>query len=501
MNSSQAAYKWKPLTDLPDDWEQLRNPELYSLADVWSEQHAQLKQSRSVNNFNERLSREWSIETGILERLYTIDRGVTQLLIEQGIDAALIPHGATDIPVNELVTVIKDHRDALEGLFDFVGSRRELSLNYIRQLHQVITRSQKYVEGIDQFGNPVRMEMKRGQWKEWTNNPTRPDGSIHEYCPPIHVQSEMERLVEFFNNHRNLSPEINAAWLHHRFTQIHPFQDGNGRVARALATIVFLQAGWFPLVINRDQRSDYITALESADNNDLLPLVNLFGQNAKRAFSRALTLSDDILQDEKFLPNVVDGILDLYQSRRQETEKSFLQVENLAVNLADVTNNILTEISVAFQKKFAQVSTPPSLRVAKNSSFNEFYYTMQIIENAKELGYWANVSRRRMWVRLHLFDQFSEQKAQIVFSFHYLGKINRGVMVSTGFIYFPENKPDAQKDDDNFEPQFGEMHRICNEPFYFSYMDIKRNNDLIENYKRWLNDSMTVGLAEWARRL
>lgn len=493
--------QWKPITDLPINWEQFCNPELYSLADVWSEQHAQLKQSRSVSNFNERLAREWSIETGILERLYTIDRGVTQLLIEQGIDAALIPHGATDIPVNQLITVITDHRDALEGLFDFVGSRRKLSLNYIRQLHQVITRSQEYVDGIDHLGNPVRMEIRRGQWKDWPNNPTRPDGSIHEYCPPIHVQGEMERLIEFFNNHHNVSPEISAAWLHHRFTQIHPFQDGNGRIARALATIVFLQAGWFPLVINRDQRGEYIAALESADNNDLTPLINLFGQNAKRAFSRALTLSDDILQDEKFLPKLVDEIVDLYQSRRQETENTFLQVENLANTLSEVTHRALTEISVAFQKKFAQVSAPPSLRVTKSDQSNEFYYPMQIIENAKELGYWANISRRRMWVGLHVFDQFSEQKAQIVFSFHYLGKVNRGVMVSTGFIYFPENKPDTQKDDDNFEPQFGEMHRICDEPFYFSYLDVKRSDSLIQNYQRWLNTSVTIGLAEWARHL
>jgi fido (protein-threonine AMPylation protein) len=291
MDSNKTAFEWKPITDLPDDWKELRNPELYSLAGVWAEQHTQLKQSRSVSDFNERLLREWSIETGILERLYTVDRGVTQLLIEQGIDAALIPHGATDIPVNELIKVIQDHRDALEGLFDFVGNRRPLSTNYICQLHQAITRSQKYVEGIDQFGNLVQMEMLHGQWKQTPNNPTRPDGLIHEYCPPIHVQSEMERLVEFFNRHKDVPSDINAAWLHHRFSQIHPFQDGNGRVARALATIVFLQAGWFPLVVNRDQQNEYITALESADYDNIAPLVHLFGQNAKRAFSDALIFS------------------------------------------------------------------------------------------------------------------------------------------------------------------------------------------------------------------
>lgn len=498
---TSAGYEWKPITDLPENWEELQNAELYSLASIWKEQHAQLAESRSVKEFNERLLREWSIETGILERLYTIDRGVTQLLIEQGIDAALIPHGATNVPVSELIAVIKDHRDALEGLFDFVGSRRPLSLNYIKQLHQIITRNQKYVEGKDQFGNVVQMEVQRGEWKKWANNPTRPDGLIHEYCPPIHVQSEMEKLVDLFNSHTDVPPEINAAWLHHRFTQIHPFQDGNGRIARSLATIVFLQAGWFPVVINRDQRSEYIDSLEAADAGNLSNLIALFGQNAKKSFSRALTLSEDVLQDGKALPAVVDGIVDLYQSRRQESEKAFPEVEKLAMELVDTAEKILSDLSGALQKKFSQISSPPLLRVTRSKEYNEFYYYVQIVEIAKELDYWANVSKKRMWIRLHLFDQYNEQKAQIVFSFHYLGKVNRGIMVSTGFIFFPENKPENQREDDSVEPQFGETHRVCTEPFYFSYKDSARNGGLKESYKKWLNDCLTVGLAEWARRL
>ncbi len=498
---SSAGYEWKSITDLPENWAELQNAELYSLASIWKEQHAQLAESRSVKEFNERLLREWSIETGILERLYTIDRGITQLLIEQGLDASLIPHGATNVPVNELIAVIKDHRDALEGLFDFVASRRPLSVNYIKQLHQVITRNQKYVEGKDQFGNIVQMEAQRGEWKKWENNPTRPDGLIHEYCPPIHVQSEMERLVDLFNRHTDVPPEINAAWLHHRFTQIHPFQDGNGRMARALATIVFVQAGWFPVVINRDRRSEYIDALEAADHSDLSRLVALFGQNAKKSFSRALTLSDDVLQGEKPLPAMVDEIAELYEARRQENGKEYLEVENLAAELVDTAEKVLREISGAFQKRFSQIKSPPLLRVTKSGADNEFFYTRQITEVANELDYWANGSRKRSWIRLHLFDQFSEQKAQIVFSFHYLGKVNRGIMVSTGFIFFPENKPETKMDEDNVEPQFGEIHRVCNEPFYFSYKDSARNGGLKESYMKWLNDCLTVGLTEWARRL
>lgn len=490
-------YKWKPISDLPDNWRDLSIPELASLASVWNEQRAQLEEWNSVKRFNERLVREWSIETGIIERLYTIDRGVTELLIERGIDVALIPHGATNRPVGELVSILNDHRDALDGIFDFVASRRDLTIGYIKQLHQAITRSQKFVDGVNQFGNPTRIELKHGQWKQFPNNPMRSDGSVHEYCPPLQVQGEMERLLQMFGTHQGVPPEVNAAWLHHRFTQIHPFQDGNGRVARALATIVFLKAGWFPLVINSNQRNEYIYALEAADHGDLKPLIDLFGQIAKRAFARALTLSEDVLSGEKVLTRVIENLLPIYQRRHQIDVEKYGQVELLADKLIETAKVLLNEVSAQIEEKFSNVPSPPVVRVASSNESNKHYYTRQIVTVAQELGYWANTALRRNWARLHLVNG---QKTQIVFSWHYLGKKNRGVMVCSSFIYFPEAKPDTS-DADTDSPQLGETHRICDDPFYFSYQDVSRETDLIDNFEKWMSDSLSIGLAEWAQRL
>ena len=499
-------HKWTPISDLPDDWRNLSIPELASLASVWDEQRIQLEESNAVKKFNERLIREWSIETGIIERLYTIDRGITNLLIEKGIDATLIPHGATNRPVSEVVSILNDHREALEGIFAFVASRRELTISYIKQLHQAITRSQEYVNGIDQFGRPTRIKLKHGQWKQFPNNPMRPDGSVHEYCPPLQVQGEMERLIQMFKAHQDVPPEVNAAWLHHRFTQIHPFQDGNGRVARALATIVFLKAGWFPLVINSDQRDEYISALEAADSGELGPLINLFGQIAKRAFVRALTLSEDILSGEKVstqggeraLTQVIERLPSMYQRHHQTVVvKKYGQVELLADKLIETAKTLLNNVSAQLEEKFSNIPSPPVVRVASSNESNEHYYTRQIITVAQDLGYWANITRRRNWVRLHLVNG---QKTQIVFSWHYLGKKNRGVMVCSSFIYFPEAKPDIA-DSDTDSPQLGETHRICDDPFYFSYQDVNRETDLIERFKKWMSNSLSIGLVEWAQRL
>ena len=61
-----------------------------------------------------------------------------------------------------------------------------------------------------------------------------------------------------------LSPkEARAAYgdLHARFVRIHPFADGNGRLARLLANIPVLEAGYPPLIVPRARRAEYITAL------------------------------------------------------------------------------------------------------------------------------------------------------------------------------------------------------------------------------------------------
>jgi len=51
------------------------------------------------------------------------------------------------------------------------------------------------------------------------------------------------------------------ARLHVSFTTIHPFWDGNGRIARLVSNLPCLEAGYPPIVIDNERRYEYITAL------------------------------------------------------------------------------------------------------------------------------------------------------------------------------------------------------------------------------------------------
>ena len=227
--------------------------------------------------FQVRVAREWAIETGQIEGLYQFDRGLTITLIENGITESRIPANSSHMSPEQVAAILRDHITALEGLFTFIKGERQLSKSYIHELHQALLRNQTtHVVYAEVTKTLFEKELITGKYKEEPNNPTRPDGSVLDFCPWEQVDAEMDQLMHFYREHENgkVPVEIQAAWLHHAFTHIHPYPDGNGRVARALATLVLVKGGLMPLVVpTTEKHRVYIPALEQADTHDYSALV------------------------------------------------------------------------------------------------------------------------------------------------------------------------------------------------------------------------------------
>lgn len=480
---------WEPINDLPTDWKELADESLPALVTVWKEQVNRLKESGNFQPYLDRLVREIAIETGIIERLYTIDRGITRLLIERGIDEALIAHGSTDQPVKKVVSMIRDQQEAIEGLFDFVGGTYPLTAHYIRSLHQTLTRHQKTTEALDQFGNLMNVRLSRGTWKTQPNNPTRDDGMIHYYAPPEQVQSEMDKLIEWHRQHeeKNVSPELSAAWLHHRFTQIHPFQDGNGRVARCLASLVFIKAGWFPLVLTRDNRTAYIDALELADDGDLSALVSMFAKSQRQAFIRSLSLSDQVLSDKRQARAVIANIAEKFRRPERTAEQKIATVENYAERLLKIVKGRLDDVSTDIKLSLQNLVLNPHIFVTDATADSEqsHYYRYQVIESAKQLDYYANLRSYHSWTQLTLDV---ERPTMILFSFHVIGYTHSGILACSACAYHRD-------DMENGERTVSEIQVLIDEPFQFSYGDNEQN--LVKRFREWMETALVSGLDYW----
>jgi len=220
--------------------------------------------------------RRHAIETGIIERLYDVGWGVTEALVAEGITAEVAAReGGLD---EDALTTIRSQYDALEFLADAARDGRDLSLHFVRELHHAVCRAQAMYEARNNFGQILQVPLHHGTWKLQLNHVRRRDGSLLEYTPPEHVQSQMERLLELYQATTGDHPVVRAAWLHHRFIRIHPFEDGNGRVARALTLLVLLSSQYAPLVVDRTERDAYIKALDQANDGDLRDLIRLFAR-------------------------------------------------------------------------------------------------------------------------------------------------------------------------------------------------------------------------------
>lgn len=483
--------KWEPIEDLPVNWVTLASSELESVAEIWRSQVGKIQHSDTLKKFNEQLSREWAIETGIIENLYFIDKDTTQLLIEKGFQTALIAHDATDKPAEQIVPFLIAHQEALEALFSFVQDGRELSLFFIRELHQILTQHQKTVDAIDAFGRKVEVPLLHGQWKQRPNNPTRKDG-IYEYCPPMQVQSEMERLVSMHLEHmkQRVPPSVEAAWLHHRFSQIHPFQDGNGRVARALASLIFIKANWFPLVVTRDDRDEYLDALEQSDNGNLSTLISLFTKLQKKAFLKALSLSENVINDQKPITRVILAGIERLKSRKH---KSIQQMQNHAFELSHHLENIAEEqfraVAFTLNYELKQLELSYFASVERSDESNAHWFRQQVIKTAKNLEYYADTRTYHSWIRLKIKE---DRQTEITLSFHALGAEFFGIMAASAFIEY-RDKTEQQ------EVIFDKPGILCSEIFQFYYTE--QEKFVTQRFQSWLENILIVGLDQWKNQL
>ena len=264
-----------------DNWKNCDTSLLDEIAPSWFSRREVLQaNSKEYKEFINRLKRQHAIETGIIERMYYIDKGVTETLINEGFTSSLVSHRDTNVP-KQTLNHLQDHLEAVDVIFDIVKENRPLTKHFICELHQLTTRHQEFCEGRDPLGNNIQIPLIKGRFKERENNPTREDETTILYCPPEHVDAEMDRLIEIYNDlcEQKVKPLIIAAWVHHAFTTIHPFQDGNGRVVRLIASYILIKNNLFPItVLTKEAKVKYIQALEEADKGNPQKLVTYFAE-------------------------------------------------------------------------------------------------------------------------------------------------------------------------------------------------------------------------------
>ncbi len=234
----------------------------------------------------------------------TLTLGETAFVLEEGLTIAGKP--------------LKDHEEvvgharAIDLIYDLVKEGQAFSETDLFALHRAVQ-----TEVIVDVYKPV------GGWKKEPNSTVGVVDKkqvIFEYAPPADVPILM---ADWFDLYRNLNDRIQPeddrkaldayVKLHMSFVRIHPFFDGNGRLARLVANIPVLRAGLPPIIIPREHRKAYIDALSAYHfavgpihvGDELLPqpeALEPFAAFCRQAWQASIDLVDAAREKQRSRP-------------------------------------------------------------------------------------------------------------------------------------------------------------------------------------------------------
>lgn len=197
--------------------------------------------------------------------------------------------GETDFVLSEGLTIagkpLKDHKEvagharAIDLIYDLL-ERDAVSERDLFDLHLAVL-----TDTLTDIYSPA------GAWKREPNstNAVAPDGRqvIIEFPAPDAVPSLMEAWLERFNASSPLSADEAVekyAVSHLELVSIHPFCDGNGRMARLLGNVPVLRTGLPPVMVPVERRLDYLRSIAAYQLSiPDFPSIDAFPANAERA--------------------------------------------------------------------------------------------------------------------------------------------------------------------------------------------------------------------------
>lgn len=165
---------------------------------------------------------------------------------------------------------ITGHNQVLKTIEDLVKTDYPLTENFIRELHTILLKSSYEVDAITPDGQPSKKKIEIGRYKTTPNHVITKTGEIFRFASPEETPAKMHDLLDWYSK-KLITPDLNpiflAAEFHYSFIRIHPFDDGNGRIARILMNFILMKYGFPPVIIRTEDKINYFSALQQVDSD------------------------------------------------------------------------------------------------------------------------------------------------------------------------------------------------------------------------------------------
>lgn len=242
----------------------------------------------------------------------------------------------------------------------------------IKQLNEIILVRPFWKEALTPDGQPTRRQIQVGEYKQHPNSVRLQNGEMFHYTSPTDTPMAMYDLLNWFHEEedkKELSAVELAALFHYKFVLIHPFDDGNGRIARLLMNYVLLSNNLPPVIIKSADKKNYLNALNQADTGNLPAFVNYIAQQLRWSLEMTLkaTKGERIEEEDDIAKQVAlfkKEQLNIYNKRPiktpelvQKVYKNFLSgfLSELDRKVSDF-NDLFENISSSYSLRFTIIS-------------------------------------------------------------------------------------------------------------------------------------------------
>ena len=175
-----------------------------------------------------------------------------------------------------------------------------LTQHFIRTLHKTLLREDYTVYRNLPGGVQTSYVIHAGQYKTRPNSVITRYGDRFEYATPEETPALMSDLVDWYNDAERsgkFTPIELAAIFHYRYIRIHPFEDGNGRIARLMVNYILTRHDYPMIVVRSRKKKEYLEALHRTDLT-VGAAPSLGAHASKRDIQQFLTYFTNLFIDE-----------------------------------------------------------------------------------------------------------------------------------------------------------------------------------------------------------
>ncbi|MFH1065261.1 MAG: Fic family protein [Nanoarchaeota archaeon] len=234
--------------------------------------------SLQLQNLKEDFLIEYAYDSTSIEG-NTLTLNETRLVLQEGVTIG----GKT---LREHLDITNQKEEAMEWIESFAKEKREIKESDILTLHRIT------LKGISDYW--------AGRYKTSQN---RILGSKLKTTPPYKVSSEMGNLAYALNkNPDSYNPIELAAFAHHELVRIHPFADGNGRVARLLCNLILMSRGFPPIIVRKTDRKKYFACLEKAHFGNMKAFADFTALRVEESLMQYINALSKSTRKNEFLP-------------------------------------------------------------------------------------------------------------------------------------------------------------------------------------------------------